>query len=165
MLSLNDSRWEKLQGGYRARFDPRPLLAQLSSGADAEGAWRGLRENLYHQGDVGEASYAVTPHLVSIHRKRGVVDWNTYAFVAAIELARDHADNPPVPAWLAGEYDQAIQDLAATGLAEFPRAETREAVRSILSVLALSKGARSYGRLLLDFTEDELEELTSSDTD
>ena len=66
MVSLDDERWQNLEG----------------------------------QGDVGVASYAAVPHLVRLYRQRGAVDWNTYAIVAVIELARDTGKNPEVPNWL-----------------------------------------------------------------
>ena len=46
-----------------------------------------------------------------------------------------------------------------SGLQELPRAEGKEAIRSILGMLAIWKGARSYGRVLSSFTEDELLQL------
>lgn len=100
MLSFDDPRWGELRGGYRMPFDPRPALAQLAAGGDVEDAWHELWENLHHQGDVGEASYAAVPHLVRIHQQRGEVDWNTYAIVAITDLARTQPNNPPVPKWL-----------------------------------------------------------------
>jgi len=100
MLSLDDERWSSLNGGYRVPFDPRPLLRNLEAGNDVQAVWDELWQGLHHQGDVGEASYAAVPHLVRIHRQRGVVDWNTYAIVATIELARGIGTNPDVPAWL-----------------------------------------------------------------
>jgi hypothetical protein len=42
---------------------------------------------------------------------------------------------------------------------ELPRAREPEAVRSILAVLAIVHGARTYGRVLAEFTEDEVLEL------
>jgi hypothetical protein len=100
MLSLDDGRWNNMAGGYRMKCDPRPLLAELESAENKETAWHELWEELHHQGDVGEASYASVPHLVRIHRTSGVVDWNTYAIVAIIELARGKGNNPEVPTWL-----------------------------------------------------------------
>jgi hypothetical protein len=108
---------------------------------------------------VGEASYAAVPHLVRIHHQRGVVDWNTYAIVATIELARGIGTNPDVPAWLRQEYEEAIHQLAETGLRELPRAEGQEAIRSILGILAIWKGARTYAQVLSSFSEDELLQL------
>ncbi len=125
MLSLDDKRWENLEGGYRTRFDPRPLLSELEADKNAKAAWHDLWEELHHQGDVGVASYAAVPHLVRIYRKRGVLDWNTYAIVAVIELARNDGKNPEVPNWLAGDYFQAIRDLAEVGAIEVLQTKNR----------------------------------------
>ncbi len=143
-------------------FDPRPLLNNLQTGKDLENTWHELWEELYHQGDVGEASYAVVPHLVRIHQSRGVPDWNTYAIVATIELARGQGNNPQLPEWLKKGYFQAIQELAATAVTQLPQVEDSEHLRAILSILAINKGARIYGRLLLIYSEEELLEFESS---
>lgn len=156
MLGWDDERWNGLKGGYRMPFDPRPLLRKLESGTDLKAAWHELWDELHHQGDVGEASYAAVPHLVRIHRERGVPDWNSYALVACIELARTHGDNPALPDWLEREYYDSIQELSRIGLSEFERAADPEQVRTILSILAISKGSRAFGELLLNFDEKEL---------
>ena len=158
-MNLDDTRWAQLGGGYRVPTDVRPLISQLESGKDPAAAWTALWDELHHQGDVGEASYAAVPHLVRIHRQRGVVDWNTYAMVATIELARGRGGNPEVPSWLEDEYSRALAELAQIGLRELAEAEGEEAIRCILAILALWKGARTYGRLLSDFSEDEVLEL------
>lgn len=140
-------------------FDPRPLFAKLQANHDVKAVWDELWNELHHQGDVGEASYAAVPHLVRIHRERGVTDWNTYAIVATIELARDSGKNPPVPDWLEPAYDNAIQELADVGRAELGVVSDEETIRCILAILAIAKGARVYGRLLADFSEEEVLEL------
>jgi hypothetical protein len=58
MLSFDDERWNHLKGGYKTPFDPRPSLQKLESQQDTATAWRDLWEDLHHQGDVGDASYA-----------------------------------------------------------------------------------------------------------
>lgn len=162
MLNLDDGRWNDLEGGYRMKFDPRPLLHKLQTGENVGDTWHELWEELHHQGDVGEASYAAVPHLVRIHRQRNAPDWNTYAIVATIELARGQGNNPAVPDWLEEEYFHAIQELATSGVAQLPQADSLDDVRAILSILAISKGARIYGRLLLNYSEEELLEFESS---
>ena len=156
MLSLDDNRWNNLTGGYRIKCDPRPLLAKLESEQNRETAWRELWEELHHQGDVGEASYTSVPHLVRIHRKSGIVDWNTYAIVAIIELARGKGNNPEVPKWLEDDYRRAIRELAEIGAAEIWRTEEPEAIRAVLGVIAIAKGLRTLGRFLVEYSEDEL---------
>ena len=159
MLSLEDTRWTQMDGGYRLPYDPRATLSKLASGTETAAAWNELWQELYHQGDVGEASYASVPQLVRIYRERNELDWNAYAIVATIELARDSVRNPPLPAWLEPDYNAAITELAGIGLVELPRAENKETVRGILAVLALWKGLRTYASVLIEFSEDEVLEL------
>ena len=161
MLSLDDKRWNELKGGYRIQFDPRPLLAKLDGGKDIAAVWHALWEELHHQGDVGDASYASVPHLVRIHHSRGVADWNTYAIVAVIELARGQRGNPEVPDWLEKEYFSAIQQLAEIGSVQVLHSKKPEDVRVILAILAIAKGARTHGRFLVEYSEEELLDLES----
>jgi hypothetical protein len=90
------------------------------------------------------------------------VNWNTYAIVAAIELARGKRGNPDAPEWAKDAYNEALRELAKQGLAELPRSKRPETTRSILGLLAIVFGARTYGRVLLEFTEDELLEWAGS---
>lgn len=161
MLQLDDERWEKLFGGYKMLFDPRPFLMQLESGEDTTNAWRELWEGLHHQGDVGDASFAAVPHLVRIHRIRGVVDWNTYAMVAIIELARTNGIHPELPLWLNDAYFQAIQHLAEIGCTEVLRADGEDSVGAILSVIAVAKGLRIHGKFLVNYNENEMLDIES----
>ena len=159
MLSLDDKRWLNLDGGYRTRFDPRPLLSELEADKNTNVAWHELWDALHHQGDVGAASYAAVPHLVRIYRKRGVIDWNTYAIVAVIELARDDGRNPKVPTWLKEDYFQAIRDLAEVGAVEVLQTSNPDEIRAILSILAISAGARTHAKFLINYSADELLEM------
>lgn len=161
MLSSEDARWSNKTGGYKRRFDPRPLLKRLDTGRDTTEVWHELWEELHHQGDVGEASFAAVPFLVKSYRKRGVLDWNTYAIVAIIELARREGKNPDVPRWIEDDYFQAIRELAEIGVTEVLQAETAEDVRAILSIIAIEKGVRIHGELLLKYAEDELRKSVS----
>ena len=58
MPNSDEDLWSNLTGGYRTPFDPRPLLAELEIGQDPHTTWDKLWEELHHQGDVGDASYA-----------------------------------------------------------------------------------------------------------
>ena len=159
MLSLDDPRWPEMKAGYRLPFDVRPLTAKIEAGADVDETWHQLWEELCHQGDVGEGSYAAVPPLVRIHRQRGTADWNVYGLVATIELARDSRKSPPLPDWLEEGYHRALQDLAEQGHAELPLAKRWRERRCILAILALTSGARVYGRILLEFSEAEILDL------
>lgn len=159
MLNFDDARWTELDGGYKMRFDPRPLLTRLENAQDIEAAWHELWGELHHQGDVGEASFASVPHIVRIYRNCGVIDWNAYAIVAIIELARARGNNPDVPEWLQVDYFKAIHDLAETGATEILRAGDPETARFILSILAIAIGLYTYSKLLIDYSDQELNEI------
>ena len=161
MLSLDDPRWATLPGGYRRPCDVRPLLRGVESQSDVSPVWKQLWDALYHQGDVGEASYAAVPHLVRIHRERELLDWNTYALVAAVEVAREAKGNPALPNWLESGYSEAIAQLGEAALTDHPCLHDASTIRAVLALIALWKGARTYGRILIECTEDEVLEMES----
>lgn len=162
MLSFDDPTWTTLAGGRGRVIDIRPLLTRLEVEPAPESAWEALWDALHHQGDIGIASFAAVPHLVRIHRQRGTPDWNTYALVATIELARDGTQNPELPDWARPDYEAALRELVVIGLGELPRAQAPEAVLSILSVAAIAHGQRVHGRALLEFDSEELQEILDS---
>jgi hypothetical protein len=45
MLSLDDNRWQSLQGGYRVPFDARPFLAKLAANVNVPLIAKGARTN------------------------------------------------------------------------------------------------------------------------
>lgn len=147
---LSDERWASLRGGYRVPDDPRPALHRLEQGDAA--AWDELWNELHHQGDIGEASFAAVPCLVRIHERHGGADWNTYGIVATIELARDRAGNPPIPPDLRPSYDAAWAQLVNMGLRELATAEDAALVNG---VVAIAKAQRTLGRIAAHLTEDE----------
>jgi hypothetical protein len=116
---------------------------------------------LYHQGDVGEASFASVPIIVDFYNGSETIDWNTYAIVALIELARGAGTNPDVPEWLETDYFGAIRSLAAHGAVQIGGATKKDDIRAILSVLAIEKGLRNAGKLLINYSEDELTDFLS----
>ncbi len=153
----DEEQWVDLCGGYRTPYDPRGAVAKLRDG-DAKAAWDELWQELYHQGDVGEASYAAVPLLADAHEARAVSDWNTYAIAATIEEARQNPDNPSLPVWLADDYEAAWRKLQRLAAKELPAATDAELIDSIIAVLAFGKGRTSLGRMAL-LGDDERKEL------
>jgi hypothetical protein len=160
MISFEDARWLDMTGGYKTHFDPRPLLMRLEADGDTTEVWHELWDELHHQGDVGEASYAAIPFLVQSYRRKHVSHWNTYAMVAMIELARKEEKNPDVPQWISDDYFQAIRILGEIGATEVLNAQPEDA-RAILSIIAINKGLRVHGKFLVNYSEDEMTEIES----
>ena len=162
MLSFDDERWYHLTGGYKTLFDPRPSLRKLENQEDSVAAWEELWQELHHQGDVGDASYAAVPELVRIYRTESVADWNLYGMVAIIELARTEAQNPEVPDWLCEDYFRSILELAEMGANEILHADEAETIRAILGVIAIAKGLRTHAKFLIEYSEDEMLDMKPS---
>jgi hypothetical protein len=157
-MELDDPRWDRLHGGYRIPYDPRKALGALERGEETKAAWKELWNELHHQGDVDEASYAAVPHLVRIHAARGIPDANTYAMVAVIELARRADRNPVLPSYLQKAYDAAWRHLVELGIRELGAAKDRDLVSSIIGVIAIAKEQPALGTLSTYFSEDERKE-------
>jgi hypothetical protein len=158
-MKMDDGRWVGLEGGYRVAFDPRPLLVHLRLAPEDAGLWGELIENLYHQGDVGVASYAAIPVMVSFAVELEQIPWQMLALVPFIEMARVDGKNPPVPEWLAEEHGAALSTLAEECMKRLPEVEVVEVARGMLCMIALWKGFPVFARAVGDYTEEELAEI------
>jgi len=157
LLPLNDPRWAEYRGGYnRAVLNVVPFLKKLESGVVTEDDWGILWDDLHHQGDVGEASYAVVPYLVDYARTAQVIAWHVFGFTVIVEPERTENRNPPVPAEIEPSYSAAIRDLPRIG---FNRVESwgEDAFEPFMACLALSLGRRAHARAYLDMSESEIE--------
>ncbi len=156
-MELDDPRWKSLCGGYRVPYDASHDLRALAAGDDE--ALDPLFENLYHQGDVGEASYAAVPMLARIARTRSQRSGLLYGLVNAIESARQtrlHARNPKLPDWLASDYQSALREMMALALEDLPRIDDSDSVNQALATIAFAKHNPNTGTVLADYTDDEL---------
>ena len=157
-LSLDDPRWPSLAGGYRIVYDPRPPLRALEADFRDDAAWKELWGELHHQGDVGDASYAALPTLVTLGERAVARDWNLYALAATIEVERHRRSNPDLPAWLATLYVESWEALVRLALADLAQATDPLVIQSALAVVALGRSAPRLGALLADLDASEIEE-------
>jgi hypothetical protein len=155
MLPLDNPKWETLKGGYRTPYDARPALLRLERGEDA---WDEIWENLHHQGDVGEASYAAVPCLVSILKTSDQRDSNFYGFVSTIEIERHRKTNPPLPDWLRASYRASWTRLCELALHDLQSANEPLLVQQALAVIALAKRKVKLGMMLSYTDQSELDQ-------
>lgn len=154
MKDLNDSNWAQLKGGYRLPFDASVPLKQLkSSDQPRPDIWEQLWENLYHQGDVDEASYAALPHLIRIYEGKGWLDYNIVFFFAKVEEARREAKNPPLPGWVADDYQKSLLHLVRYAAGRIGDQWDYSTLQGFLLFLSILQG-RSDLSLLIDFVEE-----------
>ncbi len=153
MIPLNEERWKEFEGGYRLKYDVSIPLLQLESGTELDSIWSELWENLYHQGDVGIASYAAIPHVVRITRQREILNFNPFALIGAIELARGQGTNPALPIWLREDYEQSLWHIVRYACAKIDEDWDSSLLKSVLSLIAVIKGNRDLGALILEIDE------------
>ena len=156
MLSLTDTRWHSLKGGYRVPYDSSDALRRLEQGRDV---WDELWQELHHQGDVGEASYAAVPQIVRICGNAARRDWNPCALAALIEVERHRTSNPPIPYWLTADYSAAWRDLETLALKDLRGASDKDLIQSALAVIALARGQLQLGAFLRWIDDSVLSEL------
>ena len=148
-----------LSGGYRTPYDPRPALSKLAANVAVASAWEELWNELHHQGDVGEASYAAVTTLVDLYSSERTPDWNLFALSATIEIERHRKVNPSLPEWLKDDYEVAWQKLGELALATLRKSVNPEMLQSSLAVLAITRGNLKLGAMIVHLDSSELDEV------
>ena len=106
LLSLDSNRWAQLTHAYGSAADTPALLRKLYKSSDSD-VWSDLFGSVVHQGDVSEAAYAATPHVVAAaHSVPSAERLEYLAFVAAVV---DGFIRKPIPEDLRAEYENAIK--------------------------------------------------------
>jgi len=150
-MTSNDVPWERLLGGYRLPYDPRPVLQAIETGI---GSWNGLWEELHHQGDVDTASYAALPLIANLVARTRTRDWNPFALAVTIDLARLDGHNPALPDWAKEAYEAAWQELLEVAHGLLPDVEEGNLIAALIAVLAIGKNQPQLARTaLLDEAE------------
>ena len=158
-MLLTDPKWSRLAGGYRVAYDPRPALSKLAADVEVASAWEELWNNLHHQGDVGEASYATVTALADLYSNDNLPDWNLFALTATIEVERHRKGNPPLPEWLSDDYQLAWHKLEELTVTTLRKSTDSETLQSLLAVLAIARGNLKLGALIIHLDSSELDEI------
>ena len=159
LLPLDSPEWQQYRGGYnRAVANVAPFLNKLQTFELSEADWSILWDELHHQGDVGEASYAVVPYLVEYAKSAPRIAWHAFGFPAVVELERTEHGNPEVPAEVRESYFASIQELPKIALSRGEEAWGEHCFEPVMTCLALSLGRRVHARAYMDLTESEIPE-------
>jgi hypothetical protein len=146
VLPLDDPLWRSFQGGYLAQYDASPALRKLFADGPSEELWAEFYDELHHQGDVDQSSYAAVPWLVEFIRRSPKLDGNALSLVAIIELQRAEEGNPRVANELSEAYFSAIRSLPGI-LGNHPDQEWGEEVTQYAaSCIALARGQRWFAK-------------------
>jgi hypothetical protein len=161
MFDLNDPRLKNLPGAYRKPYDVSRPLRKIEVDGPTQELWDELWSNLYHQGQIGEASFAAVPFMALLMKRQQTRDWNLYALAGIIELSRNVNSNPDLPDWLSPEYKTGLREIMEMGINDLKMNIDIYTLRSILGFIALSKGSQDTARLLLELDESEIKEILS----
>lgn len=149
MLNLNDDKWKGFDGGYRINYDVSIPLRKLESFSQpSKEIWNELWEELFHQGDVGIASYAVVPQIYRIYREKEWIDFQLPSFVSAVEQARHETHNPELPKWLEQDYYSSLYDVAHYCLDKGKELTDRNYTRSMILLTAALMKEFALSRLV-----------------
>lgn len=156
LLPLDDPRWATYRGGYnRTPYDVVPLIRQLHQEGASSRFWELAWAELHHQGDVGEASYALVPYLVDFQSRQRELDEQLFHFCVIIDLAQPENNNPPIPPELEFSYAMALRKLPAVGGDLLRRGCSEAVLIGVAAATALAAGHRVLARAYLDFGRRE----------
>jgi hypothetical protein len=131
-------------------MDTPTWIRKLFSGNFNDDHWNFLWDELHHQGDVGEASYAVVPYLAQYALISESNAWHLWAFPVVVEFARLDGENPEIPQAIKSSYFQAFKVLAKVASEK----EIWEDLPApcLASCIALAKGQPIFARAYLEMS-------------
>ena len=152
MIALDNDIWNELNGGYLSAYNPVKCLMQLYENVDANDSWKELWDELHHQGDVDQASYAAVPHILEIERRAKHFNWNGFALIAVIEQRRP-ANAAPRAGAIADGYQKTWNSLLTVVANHLSKDWDDILTASILSCVAYSRGQRIIACAALELNE------------
>lgn len=151
-LPLDDPHWQTLHGGYRAKFDASiPLRTLIDSGSTPE-LWATLWDELHHQGDVDQASYAAVPWLAIYTAQQPRIEWDPLALIATIELCRPA--NPQIAPMLEDCYLQTVASLPRQVANHADQQWDEGVTRCVATCMALAKGHRWFAKACFELDRE-----------
>ena len=155
LLPLDDSHWATYRSGYRITYDAVPIIRQLQTEGATEKFWEEVWSELHHQGDVGEATYALVPYLVDYQSQQRELDEHLFHFCVLVDLQQPKNNNPPIPPELEFPYMRAMRELPVIGAEGLKRGAAENVVMGVTAAIALSAGHRVLARAYLEFGRDD----------
>lgn len=151
LLPLDDPRWATYQGGYhRCPYDAVPLIRELQTSGTSAQFWDTVWAELHHQGDVGEASYALVPYLVEYQSRQRELDERLFHYCVVVDLAQPDNKNPVIPPELEFSYAKALRKLPVIGTEQLRRGCSEAVVMGVAAATALAAGHRVLARAYIE---------------
>jgi hypothetical protein len=161
MITLDDTLWKELKGGYKSTYDVSVPLRRLEATTDnkeIENIYDELWNELHHQGDVHLASYLAIPQLVRIARLKNLFNWNVLAICATIEQQRHLGKNPALPPLYEHYYQNGLAELKKFIVDNIGSIKDEVTFRSALSALAACNRHIKLSKAIIEMSDDVLDE-------
>jgi hypothetical protein len=156
LLPLEDSRWATYRGGYGGvLYNAVPIIQRLQSEGATEEFWEHVWAELHHQGDVGEATYALVPYLVDYQSRQSELDEQLFHFCVLVDLQQTENNNPAIPSEIEFSYMRALRALPVIGAERLKRGVAEHVVMGVTAAIALAAGHRVLARAYLEFGRDD----------
>jgi hypothetical protein len=156
LLPLEDSRWATYRGGYNGiLYNAVPIIRRLQSEGATGKFWEHVWAELYHQGDVGEATYALVPYLVDYQARQRELDEQLFHFCVLVDLQQAQNNNPAIPSELEFSYMRALRALPVIGAERLKRGSAEHVVMGVAAAIALAAGHRVLARAYLEFDGED----------
>jgi hypothetical protein len=151
LLPLDDPRWPTYRSGYGLPYDVVPLIRQLQQECASKQFWETVWNELHHQGDVAEATYALIPYLVDYQSRQSALDEQLFHFCVVVDLAQPENNNPRIPPEIEFSYALALRRLPVIGAELLKRSGGEHIVMGVAAATALAAGHRVLARAYLEF--------------
>jgi hypothetical protein len=151
LMPLDDMRCTTYRSGYRLPYNVVPLIHRLNSEGASSGFWETVWKELHHQGDVGEASYALVAYLVDHQSRQQELDEQLLHFCVIVELQQPESGNPPIPPEIELSYAMAMRGLPVIGTEQLRRGCSEAVVMEVAAATALAGGHRVLARAYIEF--------------
>jgi hypothetical protein len=158
MLNLEDPIWDQLNGGYKARYNPTKIIKEIYINIESKTAWDEIWEDLHHQGDIGEASYAVIPYFVDSYAKSTKPIWDLYSYISCILIESHRKTNPKAPLWIKNDLEKSLDVLFERSFSDLKSTNDQTTIHAIIGYISLYKGLIKYGALISTYDESEINE-------
>ncbi|MBT32248.1 MAG: hypothetical protein CMO01_21510 [Thalassobius sp.] len=158
MIALENPIWQSFEGGYRTKYDasiPLKSLEISNNQTEIEELLDELFSKLYHQGDVGLASYFTLPHLIRIGIEKQLYNWQIPTLVAIIEIAR-HKKNPQIPKEYLIEYKNELKQLTKLIDVNLKTEWKRTYSIAVLSAIAAVNEQIDLAEIILEMESDDI---------
>ena len=158
MRSLDDPIWKNLTGGYQIPYDASIALKKLETALnekDEELIWEELWQELYHQGDIGIASFLTIPQLIRIYKIKNRANYHVFGFITAVELARING-LLNIPTEFKEEYEKALNQIPELIDLVKDRAWDSVLAASVLSAMVIWKKKYKMAELISELEDDGL---------